>query len=222
MSALRERLVRAGRNERAPRLMRQRVLRSVGIFGGAGIVAGLAKTGAALALVALGASATVLSHELGGAGAIPAVLGSSHVRVPAPIVPRGLAAKVEETVPSVAPGDDRQGALAIAPTKSRTTAVNMAGAQSSTSLAAEVKALDEARTALANGDADRASQMLLRYRRTFSRPLLHEEATVLEIEALARNGDRVQARTRLATFRKTHPTSPAVGRLARIVGESAP
>jgi hypothetical protein len=74
-------------------------------------------------------------------------------------------------------------------------------------LSAERILLDEARTALAQGDTVRAIDRLDRHRRIFPVPLLGEERDAMWIQALVKAGRYDEARTRAAAFRRRAPDS---------------
>ena len=216
MSALRERLVRAGRAERAPDGVRQRVLRSA---AAATLLAGFGKLGAAMAFVALAAAGTAAYSATHSSREVPALRIAGSLR---PGDVRRTAAPAAISEPSAAVASPL-GSAASAPARMASSLpdalppVSLAPTRSS--LAAEVEVLDEARSALSRGDVPRANVALVGFRRSFPRPILGEEASVLEIETIARGGSLPQARARFQTFRTAHPTSPALGRLARMVGE---
>jgi hypothetical protein len=74
-------------------------------------------------------------------------------------------------------------------------------------LAAERAILDEARRALAQGDAGQALDRLERHRRMFSSPQLAEERDAMWIQALIKADRREEARARGEAFRKRYPDS---------------
>jgi hypothetical protein len=74
-------------------------------------------------------------------------------------------------------------------------------------LAAERALLDEARSALIQGEAAGAIERLERHRRTFANPILDEERDAMEVEALVKAGRDNEARARADAFRKRSPTS---------------
>jgi hypothetical protein len=74
-------------------------------------------------------------------------------------------------------------------------------------LLAERILLDDARAALAQGDAGGAIDRLDRHRRTYRVPLLGEERDALWIEALVKAGRYDEARARAAAFRRRSPHS---------------
>jgi hypothetical protein len=91
-------------------------------------------------------------------------------------------------------------------------------AQPST-LAAEVAALDAARSAIRSGQIARALALLDEYDARFVRPELGPESDVARIEALLAGGDRAGARSLAERFLASHPTSPAAARIRRLVPE---
>lgn len=81
----------------------------------------------------------------------------------------------------------------------------------------EVAKLDEARTALAQGDAARALSTLEGYARRFPRGVLAPEAAVLRIEALVAAGDRPAATRTAQSFLREHPASPYAQRIGSLL-----
>ena len=67
--------------------------------------------------------------------------------------------------------------------------------------------LDEARTALVQGEPARALDRLQKHRRTFLNPMLAEERDAMEVEALARLGRTEEARSKADAFRRRSPDS---------------
>jgi hypothetical protein len=81
----------------------------------------------------------------------------------------------------------------------------------------QAEALDVARASLATGDARRALARLDDFDRRFPHGPLHEEALLLRIEALARDGDRAAAVSLADRFVKAFPASVHTDRVASIV-----
>jgi hypothetical protein len=86
------------------------------------------------------------------------------------------------------------------------------GAPPEPSLTEEVQALDEARRALREGDAERALRSVDAYEKTLHGTRLRDEATILRIEALERSGRRQAAAQLAAEFVAQNPNSPLVDR----------
>jgi hypothetical protein len=89
-------------------------------------------------------------------------------------------------------------------------------------LAAELTALDEARRAVAAGDAPQAIARLDRMQLEFRAPSLAQEATVVRIEALAKSGAHEAAAEHAARFLRAHPSSPYASRIRRLTNPAAP
>jgi outer membrane protein assembly factor BamD (BamD/ComL family) len=83
----------------------------------------------------------------------------------------------------------------------------------------EIAVIDDAKRALAGGDAAEALRQLDAYRVAFPSGTLAAEATALRIEAMARAGRRQEARALLDELRRSHPDSPLLDSLGQIVGE---
>lgn len=85
-------------------------------------------------------------------------------------------------------------------------------------LAAELTALDGARSALATSEPAKAQALLDAYDADFPLGALREESAVIRIEALVANGRSDEARRRADLFVTSHPTSPHAPRLRRLLG----
>lgn len=88
--------------------------------------------------------------------------------------------------------------------------------RNASTLAAEIEALDAVRTALARRDFDRAFELAERYPRAFPAGQLGADAAALGIEALAGQGNRVEAKRRAALFAERYPNDPHRARVAAI------
>ena len=78
--------------------------------------------------------------------------------------------------------------------------------------------IEQARSALARGEAETALAPLLEHRQAFPEGRLTEERDALEIQALVALGRVDEATSRAAAFRENHPTSllrPAIDALVR-------
>jgi hypothetical protein len=75
-------------------------------------------------------------------------------------------------------------------------------------LAAEIRALDQARADLAAGHPERTLDALERYWRAFPSGVLGPEAAALEIDAAVASGDDQLARSRATAFVAAHPDHP--------------
>lgn len=87
-------------------------------------------------------------------------------------------------------------------------------------LAAETRALREAKAALASGDAARAEALLATYRMRFSRGILRDEAAILAIDAALAEGDRTRARSIASAIVAGDPRGPWAPRARRALIET--
>ncbi len=179
--------------------------------------------------------------------AAPATRGATPASLPAivPEAPPALNAAASTSTPlSVrAPADD---ALAIAATEptppssnSSATALGFASTGKSapstpsappvsaprvaraSSLPEQVLSLDRARVALNSGNAAAALAEISHYRSTWPKGVFLTEASVLEIEALAKSGAVALAGARARAFVTAHPDSPQVERLRALIPSDA-
>lgn len=85
-------------------------------------------------------------------------------------------------------------------------------------LLAEVRALDDVRAAIRQGQAVRALGLLDSFARDFPAPVLGNEARVLKIEALANSGNRTAARQLGEQYLLEIPNGPLSNRVRAIIG----
>lgn len=90
-------------------------------------------------------------------------------------------------------------------------------AGASSSLSEQVRSLDRARVALGAGDSSAALVEIAHYRKTWPEGVFLTEASVLEIEALAKRGERSLAAARAQAFVAAHPDSPQAERLRTLI-----
>ncbi len=88
---------------------------------------------------------------------------------------------------------------------------------SGSSLSEQVQSLDRARVALGSGNAGTALAEIAHYRKAWPRGVFLTEASVLEIEALAKRGERSLAAARAQAFVTAHPDSPQAERLRALI-----
>jgi TolA-binding protein len=87
------------------------------------------------------------------------------------------------------------------------------------SISSEIRMLDAARRAQANGDGAGAIRALDEYKKQYPRGVLAEESVLLRIEALAKLGNLPAARALAQKFRAAHPDSPHLRRIDSVLGE---
>lgn len=85
----------------------------------------------------------------------------------------------------------------------------------------ELAAVERVRTQLAGGDARGARRDLAGYRATFVRGRFVEEIDALEVEVLAAEGSRAEAKAKAAEFEARYPSSPYARRIRSVVEVSS-
>ena len=90
----------------------------------------------------------------------------------------------------------------------------------SSTLDDEVSMIDQARRAIANGDATAAIQVVGSYDARYPGGALAQESTEIRIEALLAQGNRVAAEHLASKFFASHPSSPYVHRIRALLGEA--
>ena len=86
------------------------------------------------------------------------------------------------------------------------------------SLSREIELLDEARSALSDGDSSAALEKLDDYELRLRGELMHDEAGLLRILALERAGRRSESRALALKFVEQNPNSPLVDRVRDLLG----
>jgi hypothetical protein len=216
------RLLRSGRNDAPSAHSRRRIAAALGIggvFGASTIATGASANAPGWFTLNTAAIAKVAGGVVAGA---LAVYGGAQVLAPAkpaPVIavqaPRPLPAKnAPETIVLPAPAEP-------APAEPKTATPVEPQERPADTLPLELAALDKARRALASGDAALALARLDEYNKTFPKPRLKAEATVLRIEALAKSGS-MPAATRLGReFLKRNPNGPYARRVTSLIGEES-
>ncbi len=98
---------------------------------------------------------------------------------------------------------------------------SVARAAKASSLPEQVASLDRARMALGAGDSAATLAEISHYRSTWPRGVFLTEASVLEIQALAKRGEIVLAGMRAKAFVTAHPDSPQADRLRQLIPPSS-
>lgn len=184
---------------------------------GAGIVAGLATSVVSVSVLGppapppparaqVQAAAPVANRpSVAAPGPLAPGVDTSASPAPAPLAPpsgvatrREVASPVSAAAPEEAPRPTPLGALAP-----------------------QVALLDRARNALRSGDTTRALGLVAEYQRTYPNGVLSQEAEVLGIDILERQGQRGEAKRRAQRFLGSHPTSAHADRLRRLAGDGS-
>jgi TolA-binding protein len=222
-------LLRSARDDAPTASSRARALAAIAALGATGTAT---TTKAAVSVAAIGKLFLgVLAVSAVGTAVV--VGARSSERSPAPHEMPAASASARTVAPvatvSAPPREDASSPTPVIPaptaeTSARKQPVAAGGSAvppiASSSLADEVGALEGARAALARGDADAALRALDRYRATFPRGVLSQEATVLRVEALSRKGDRAAASDLARRFVDAHPESPTTERVRSLGGLS--
>jgi hypothetical protein len=93
--------------------------------------------------------------------------------------------------------------------------------RSSLGLGNEIAAVDDAQRALSSGNAGLAARLIDEYDARFPNGILSQEATVVRIEALAKQGRSAEARALAERFLEAHPATPHASRIRRLVDPGA-
>jgi hypothetical protein len=136
-------------------------------------------------------------------GASKSRVESKPVETPAPVEP---VAATETAEPKPAPEVRRSQAAAPQ-------------AAPASSISEEIRVLDEARRAIASGDNTAAKRALEQHRQKYPKGALAEEAVLLQIESLVKQGKRGAARSLADRFRASHPNSPHLRRIESVLAE---
>ena len=216
-SLLERSLLDAGRGYTASAATRRKALAALGVATVATSTTaaatsltkvGIAKWAVAVALV--GGGAVTAAHYLAQPSPAPNSAPSAAITVtsiqpaPAPVLakdPEPAPVVVDNPSPSAPVGAQRLEPRAAAP-----------------ALAAELSALDAARSSLNAGEPRAALSALDAYARNFPHGKLGIEAEVLRIDALAKSGQASAARSRAEAFIKRHPDSVLASRVRSSVG----
>jgi len=201
-------LLEAGATYKSSDNARARTLAALGLAGSAAVSAGAMSAATSSLVSKAGWSKLLVFSGLGGAVAAPVgYVAWQHAHPPAITVTAPAVAPPPAPARAVVPREPVRSEENVVPppaapapkVDSRTTSAN--------ALAAELGALDAARTRLSSGDATGALAKLDDYARAYPRGRLVLEAEVLRIDALSRAGQKTQARKRAEVFLRKHPNS---------------
>jgi hypothetical protein len=208
-------LLDSARADAMPFRSRRRVLAQLG-------VGGLLSTSAlASAVKAAGLKAGLsIAAGTGVVGALAVVLSSGTTEPPTPVAaPMKTVAHAAPVAP--APVAVTRAAPAATADPPAPAPVPRPPQRPSDLLAAELRALEEARGAFVGGDYALALRLLDAYQARFPRRTLGTEATVLRIETLTQRGDRAQAARLGRDFLARNADGPYARRVRSLLGEAA-
>ena len=230
-------LLDAGLEDAPPRGSLARVAAGLGVVvggstwsavaAGAGSAAGAASAASSGTLTLLGAGKLLAVGALAGTLVSGASVAINHARPP--MTPAGSAVHVATPPALDAPRSIETGAHleTTPPTIEKPDAPTPVNAASratprpsdSGALAAEVARIDAARSALSNGDTERALAELAAYQRERRLGVLDREATLLAIRAHSERGETGRARELARRYLGAHPDDAHAPRLRELLDE---
>ena len=201
-------LLEAGVNYRSSDNARAKTLAALGLAGSAAVSAGAVSVATSSLLSKAGWTKLLLFSGLGATVAAPVgyvAWRHAHPHTIAVTAPAAAARPATRLiVPPLEPVRSEENRT---PTPAAPAPKVEARSTSASALAAELGALDAARTSLSNGDASGALAKLDDYARAYPRGRLVLEAEVLRIDALSKGGQKSQAKRRAEAFLRKHPNS---------------
>jgi len=218
------RLLRSGRTD-APSAHNRRAIATAlgvgGIFGASTVATGASATARTWLSMTTASAVKVAGGVIAGAAAL--YTGVQVLDTPAPPPPpAAVAARApvkapppRRAEPAPAPVEEVANEPAVKPTAPPPPSPERAG----DTLSLELQALDQARRALAAGDAALALTRLDDYIRRFPKRRLGAEATVLRIEALTKSGNKALALRLGREFLSKQPNGPYARRVQSLIGE---
>jgi TolA-binding protein len=218
-------LLRAGRADAMSAHSRKQILAGIGIGGllTASTVASGVRAAAKGWLTTFGAGTVSVVAIWVGVHAVTSKPAAAPVPVAAKVsattaarVPDGKPTPADVT-PTAEPEPDRAPISAVAVPKP----LPRTPANTDSSLAAELSALEQARSAFLGHDYTQALRLLDDYAHRFPKQKLGSEATVLRIESLAGRGDRDSAARVGHDFLQNHPNGPYAQRVRSVIGEGS-
>jgi hypothetical protein len=246
-SELMRSLLSAARDEQPQSAALRRTLAAVGVGGavvsltgsaagataGAHAAAGAASLGSAKGVAStafLVAAKWLVVGAVAGAAATSAVYGVTSPSLPPPpakvvtVVAPAVVAR-RPSAPRVAVERAPEPAVAVPAAPVVTSAVvaqpvasRPIERDSDAPLAAEVLALDEARQALAAGNAGHALQLLNGYETSIAKPRMLPEALYIRLEALTLQGDKIGSQAVARQLLRSAPSGPHAARARSVLG----
>jgi len=176
---------------------------------------------------ALAANGAGNAHAAAASERGPSVAHTAALSVKPPsVLPDAASAGPKTNAPALLSSAPRHVTAAASARRVVRTAATAAAApahvSSNSSLAEQVQSLDRARLALAAHRPSAALSEIARYRAAWPDGFFLTEASVLEVEALAAQGERSRAQSRAADFVAAHPDSPQADRLRALIPTKKP
>ena len=220
-------ILRAGRADAMPDKSGRVILAGLGLASPVAASSAVAVVGGKLAFL----KGVFIAAGIGAAGTLAVWGGRELVQSPPPApavappatvaVPATPRPEVEAIDVGELPASDPSEAVGEEPAPARRPAATPPAAAKLDTLPLELEAIDNARGALAQGNAALASRLLDRYAARFPKPRLGAEATVLRVETLIARGDRAGASRLGKAFLQNNPKSPYARRVRSLIGDAA-
>jgi hypothetical protein len=218
-TALERALLRSWDGERPSAAARDKTLAMLGL----GVAAGLAAAGGSVAPKAIAAGWVVMAKwvALGVVGATILAAGAYallHARGSRDVSRYAVTAPAETAMIAPTRPLDTQTAVIELPTTVTPRTTTRSAPPAASSLALEVAAVDRARAALDGGDAARARRLVDSYEAEYPTGAFMQEAEVVRIDALVREGNRGEAERVGKRFLGSYPKSPHAVRVRALLG----
>jgi hypothetical protein len=209
-------LLQVGTSYRSSPNARAKTLAALGLAGSAAVTAGAVGAASGSLFSKLGWGKLAVISSVGATVVAPVGYVAWHHTHEAPpmvaqaAVPARPLVAPPAVVPEPAPAVEAE---KEAPAPPPAVAKSEVRPGSAGALAAELSALDAARSSLSSGDPNGALAKLDDYSRSFPRGHLVLEAEVVRIDALSRAGQTAQAKRRAEAFLRRHPNSVLASRV---------
>jgi hypothetical protein len=220
-------LLGAGKNERMPADLKLRMQEGLGLSGGSGAASagGAAAAAGGKASFILWLSVGILAVGFGGgvlggrlfARPVPAAPPAPRPEVTAPAAPSAPAVAAPALGPAPAALATADVELAVVKRAQAHKVRSRPVASLRGDLRAEIGLIDAAREALVMHAPGEALEILQRYGARFPHGTFTPEAVALRVEALEQSGAHREAQSQAREFAATHPDSPLVERINRLV-----
>jgi hypothetical protein len=210
-----ERRLLAAHRENPSDRARNRALVALGVGGAVAASGGTAAAG--VGLTAKIGAAVAVAALVGGALAYRFSGSPPTATVAPPASASAAPVAVHEPAPSATVVEPVASAPKPAPSPVKSVVTPTPKPAASSSLAIEVKALEDAQGALNAHDPDGALRILDQYHARFPNGTLGGEETVIRVQALLARGDREKATALANAYATAHPDTPYARRIQALV-----
>jgi hypothetical protein len=211
-------------DERPPHDARAKTLAMLGVAG-ATTIAGAATAGASIAPKAAAAGWLAMAKwtavaviAVGATAAGVGIATRHHDENATPAVTVTATVQAPPVVTATATAEEPKTIELPTETAHRVPQTTHAAPPASSTLAEQVAALDRARAALDGHDGAKARKLVDAYEAEYPGGAFTQEAEVVRIEALSRDGNRAEAERAGKRFLATYPKSPHAPRVRTLLG----